>query len=345
MDAISDSRSGERVASARLAGLAVVAPAAAAAFYPFVIKGFRTVVSWEDDGYATVRLIALAVLLTAAFAVPATGFLFSFRAARLTAFDIRARRIAFFAVTAPPLFVFSGILFGVLGIAPWRDWVWFAAWAAVWLWAGARTTAGPPENLAAPPRWTAKLRVLHGLSAAVILLFVAFHLTNHVFALDGAATHTGIMEMGRKIYRAPVIEPLLIALLLFQVASGLRLAWIWSARPADRFRVFQIVTGFYIAVFILVHMNSVLVYARGYRKIETGWDFMTGQPLGLIHGSIHLVPHYALGVFFVLAHLVSGARQVALAHGVSHTAASRLWGAGVLAAGAVSAAAIAGITL
>ncbi len=66
---------------------------------------------------------------------------------------------------------------------------------------------------------------------------------------------------------------------------------------------------------------------------------MTGLPAGLIHGSIYLVPHYALGVFFVLSHLASGLRHVAITHGLSRTTADRLWGAG-LAGGALAAAAI-----
>lgn len=341
MEAASNSHGPEVAPAATAAGLAAVAPAAFAAFYPFIIKSFRGVVAGEAG--SDLRLVTLAVLLTAAFAVPAAGFLFSFRAARLTAFGILARRIAFFTLTAPPLFVFSGILFGVLGIAPWRDWAWFGAWTLLWLWAGTRSTLSPLEHLAPLPRWAGKLRVAHGVAAAAILLFVAFHLTNHLFALGGEQAHTALMRSGRKIYQAPFIEPVLVALLLFQAASGLRLVWIWSARPADRFRVFQMASGFYMAAFVLVHMNSVLLYAR-LSKIETGWNFMTGQPAGLIRGSVHLVPHYTLGVFFVLAHIMSGARHVALAHGASRVLADRLWGAGLLAAAGVAAAIMIGIT-
>lgn len=340
MEAVSDSH-GPAVAPAAAAGLAAVAPAAFAAFYPFIIKGFRSVATGEAG--SDLRLAMLAVLLTTAFAVPAAGFLFSLRAAKLTAFGIRTRRIAFFTLTAPPLFVFSGILFGVLGIAPWRDWVWFGAWTLLWVWAGTRSALGPLESLAPLPRWTAKLRVAHGVAATLILVFVAFHLTNHLFALGGAETHTALMRAGRRVYQSPFIEPVLVALLLFQAASGLRLFWIWSARPADRFRVFQMASGFYMAAFVLVHMNTVLIYARS-RGLETGWNFMTGQPAGLIRGSVHLVPHYTLGVFFVLAHLASGARQVALTHGASRVLADRLWGVGLLAAGGVAAAIMIGIT-
>lgn len=340
MDAVGDFHGPETAPAARLARLSAVAPAAAAALYPIAIHGFRTLAAWDGD--ASLRLVGMATFLAAAFAVPAVSFFFSLRAARLTTAGIRARRIAFLAVTAPSLFVFSGVLFGVLGIAPWRDWVWFGAWTLLWIWAGILAPADAAVSPVPAPRWMGKLRVIHGVSAAAILLFVVFHLTNHLFALAGQETHTAIMAAGRKVYRAPVVEPVLIALVLFQAVSGLRLAWTWSTRPADRFRVFQMVSGFYVAVFVLVHMNSVLLYAR-LSEIETGWNFMTGQPAGLIHGAIYLVPHYALGVFFVLSHLASGARQVAVAHSLGGAATDRVWGASVATAAALSAAIITGI--
>ena len=57
-------------------------------------------------------------------------------------------------------------------------------------------------------------------------------------------------------------------------------------------------------------MNSVFIFARTYLGIDTGWDFATGAPTGLVKDrwNIRLVPHYRLGVFFVLAHLAAGMR-------------------------------------
>ena len=65
-------------------------------------------------------------------------------------------------------------------------------------------------------------------------------------------------------------------------------------------------------------MNSVFVSARGVHKIVTGWDYASGAPPpGLITDAwnIRLLPHYALGVFFVLGHRASGLRVVLIAHG------------------------------
>jgi len=92
-------------------------------------------------------------------------------------------------------------------------------------------------------------------------------------------------------------------------------------------------------------MNSVFIYARGFLGIWTDWNFAIGAPTGLIHDAwnIRLLPHYALGVFFVLSHLASGLRVVLIAHGVDRPAANRLWGAGVAISAVTSAAIIAGM--
>lgn len=40
--------------------------------------------------------------------------------------------------------------------------------------------------------------------------------------------------------------------------------------------------------------------------------------------------HYALGVFFVLSHLVTGLRHVLIAHGTNARLANRIWLAGTI---------------
>ena len=91
------------------------------------------------------------------------------------------------------------------------------------------------------------------------------------------------MDWGRKIYRSPLIEPLLVTLMLSQVASGFHLALRWSTSARDFYRTFQVASGLYLSFFILGHMNSVFLYARTYLRIPTGWAFATGAPTGLIH--------------------------------------------------------------
>jgi hypothetical protein len=210
-----------------------------------------------------------------------------------------------------------------------------ALWAGLWILAGFYGWGGSAlvcQRVAQP---SSAWRVAHGVSAALIACFVLFHLANHLSGLAGPAVHAAIMKTGRQIYRAAPVEPVLVILLFFQVASGLRLAWQWSEARNDAFRIFQIGSGAYLAAFILTHLNSALVSARAVHKIETDWAWASGAPAGLIHDAwnIRLLPHYALGVFFVVGHLSSGLRVVLLAHGVRAPIVNRIW-AGGLASGA-----------
>ncbi|ERF82727.1 MAG: hypothetical protein CFE30_20820 [Bradyrhizobium sp. PARBB1] len=147
--------------------------------------------------------------------------------------------------------------------------------------------------------------------------------------------HGTVMKIGRTVYRSSVIEPILAALMPFQAAVGMRLAWRWSAAGGC---VFQIGSGVYLPAFIVTHLNSALVSARAVNHIDTNWARASGAPTGLIHDawSIRLVSHYALGVFFVLAHLTSGLRGVLIAHGAATAIANRIWATGLAAVGLVA---------
>jgi hypothetical protein len=174
---------------------------------------------------------------------------------------------------------------------------------------------------------------------------VAFHLTNHLFGLIGPDAHAAVMKIGRIVYRSAVGEPVLVAAMLFQVGTGLFLAWRWSVAAHDFQRTYQVASGAYLSVFILGHMNSVFIYARSFLGIPTDWNFAIGAPTGLIRDAwnIRLLPHYALGAFFVLSHLASGLRVLLIAHGIDQRNADRLWRICVAVSAIVAAAIIAGM--
>ena len=328
----------------RVRRLLDLTPAFGAIAYPLILQGFHQAVT-NPAGPAPAKLFIAGLWLAAAFAPPLIGLAFAYRsAARASASALRlaAQRLAYVSVVAPTLFVFFGVVRGML--APTLPEL--PAWTLLWLGAAAWCWLSPPSparSAAAGP--VARLRVVHGTTAAILVLYVLFHLANHLFALIGPSAHAAVMKMGRTVYRARLVEPVLVVLMLFQVATGLRLAWRWSGARGGVHRVFQVASGLYLSIFILGHMNSVFVYARTYLKIDTGWGFATGAPTGLILDpwNIRLLPHYALGVFFVLGHLASGLRQVLLAHRASPALANRLWAAGLVASAAVSAAIILGM--
>jgi hypothetical protein len=313
-----------------------LAPAAAALSYPFLLRAFHAVVGRPAITPSSFGILGAVAALAVAFGVPLLGLAM---ALRLTA-STGSRRLAYASVAAPTLYVFLGVV-QVLVHSPIPDEiVWCGIWLAIAIWS---QLARDPVVAAAPAvgRW----RVVHGLTAAILILYVSFHIANHLFGLVGPQAHAAVMKLGRVVYRSSLGEPLLVAAMLFQVATGLYLAWHWSAAPQGFHRTYQVASGAYLSLYILGHMNSVFVYARRFLGIPTDWNFAIGAPTGLIHDAwnIRLLPHYALGVFFVLSHIASGLRVVLIGHGVDRRPADRLWGAGVAASAVVAAAIIAGM--
>ncbi|WFU33164.1 hypothetical protein QA635_01510 [Bradyrhizobium brasilense] len=322
-------------------------PAAGAMAYPFLLDAFHLAVSPAAGPASFGRLVLAALCLLAATAAPLLGLACAYWMTRAepSSFELRARRLAYASIAAPPLFVLTGVGLGLLHIPISDELVWVAGWAAACLFVLLGSEQERPARSAAIAPSIAKWRVMHGIAAAVILLYVAFHLTNHLLGWLGPDVHAAAMKAGRTVYRSPMVEPILVGLMLFQVAVGMRLAWRWSSAPADAYRVFQIGSGVYLAAFIVTHLNSALVSARAVHHIDTNWAWASGAPTGLIHDawSIRLVPHYALGVFFVLAHLTSGLRGVLIAHGAATTLADRVWAIGLAASGLVAIAIMSGL--
>ena len=305
-------------------------PICAVLAYPWALRLFHDAIVTRSGS------LAPALWLIAAFALPLSSLFLAWRCVDQAGAALAgSRRVAFAAAAAPPLFVLTGVASSLLHSPVSELWIWSILWLAV----GIAVTLARSSGRAPPATTTSgRLRVLHGISALIIMIFVAFHLTNHLTGLFGPAAHARVMALGRVVYRSPVVEPVLTALLLFQVASGVGLAWRWSARSLDAVGVLQVGSGAYLAAFILTHLNSAFISARWVHKIPTDWAWASGAPDGLLMDAwnIRLLPHYALGVFFVIAHVFCGLRIVLLAHGVRRTWANRGLICGVICAGAVS---------
>lgn len=320
------------------------------ALYPWILVAFHWCVTPGSGGIpggplSTMATLSAALLLLAAFAVPLINLLLAEgprRSDGLIAQQVRSRRFALLAFTAPTAYVFFGVLTYMAGSKIPDAWIWSPAWL-LFAWLASRPAAVRSVHHSRP---SARLRVAHGVSGAIVAIYVLFHLFNHLFGLVGPDAHAAVMAIGRKVYRAAFIEPVLVAAMLFQIATGLRLAWMWSEMSVDRYRVFQVASGVFLSVFILGHMNSVFVFARTFLKIPTDWAFAAGLPAGLIHDAwnIRLVPHYALAVFLVLAHLCCGLRVVMLAHGARVPAANGIWWTGAVLSALVSVAIMCGMT-
>lgn len=307
--------------SARGADALALLPLGAALVYPFLLDGFHVAIAPAGEGSA--RTLLALVWLATAFAVPACGFLVFWRVRGMAR---SLRRLSCLCVAAPTLYVFLGVV-NYMAASAWSDKVlWVGMWLglAAWAWAarGAGTGSGTEPGVG-------RARVAHGLVAAVVVLYVLFHVFNHFFFVLGPGAHSAVREAGGVIYRAHAVELPLMLLLLFMCASGAYLAWRWSGVDAshDFFRACQVASGVFLLVYIVGHMDSVFIYARLFLGEPTDWQFAVGAPAGLVHDpwNIRLLPHYALAVFLVLVHIASGARGVFLAHGGSVRKANRWW--------------------
>lgn len=310
-------------------------PPLAALGYPFLLMIFNKFIGL--NGAASLPGTLLSLLL--AFAVPLVGIVVANRGD----ITVGMRRLAYLSVAAPSLYVFLGVVQEIVG-SPLPDaLVWCLFWVGAMLlgWESRQTVETQARPVSGLGRW----RVAHGISALLLCCYVLFHLANHLTGLVGPELHAQVMEAGRTVYRSSVVEPLLVTAFLFQVCSGLYLAWRWSTIWHRWLTTFQIASGVYLSVFVLGHMNSVFIYARSFLGIPTDWSFATGGETGLLMDpwNIRLVPHYTLGVFFVLTHLLAGLRVVLEAHGAAKRCINLLWYTGLGGAALLALAIIAGM--
>ncbi len=291
-------------------------PLGAALLYPWLLDGFHAAVA-PAIGAPRVALAGLA--LAGGFLVSVVGFVCAWRMPGPPA----ARRLAYAAVMAPTLYVFMGVL-GYMAKARIPD---EHLWTVLWLVCGGIACAARPPAAHGGRRRISRWRVAHGVGAAIIVPFVLFHVANHLFGLGGFAQHDAVRELGEVVYRAPVLEPLLALFLVVQTITGVYLFWYWSSAKRDFFRTFQLASGLFLAVYVIGHMNSVFFFARSYLGTTTSFAWAAGVPDGIVFDAwnIRLLPHYLLGVFFALAHLASGVRGIALAHGCAVRTTNRLW--------------------
>ena len=305
----------------------LIAPAAFALLYPYCLKGYHSRLE-ADALWPAITLLALACC------APLAGCIAACRLGRIPQPNhgqVRAKLVALLALAAPPMYTAAGVLLYMAGDPLADTTVWIGLWGALLLYGGLLPRRGSAQA-SVPASLPAGLRVAHGISAlAIVLLFLAMHLSNHLAGLSSEATHRRLMDLFRSVYRAHLVEPAIVLLFLFQLASGLMLLRSHLARAADFFRSLQLASGTYLLFFILGHMNSVFIYARRFARIETDWNFAVGAPTGMLHDAwnIRLLPHYYFGVFFVLAHLVLGARVVALGHGLPRSRVDKLAKAGL----------------
>ncbi|MTW14232.1 hypothetical protein GM658_26815 [Pseudoduganella eburnea] len=153
-----------------------------------------------------------------------------------------------------------------------------------------------------------RFRRLHRVSGAILGSFVLAHMVNNLMALAGAAAHRQLLDALRIVYRFPPMEALLIACVLVQVVSGMRMLRQGWGNWRDRKRRAQLLSGAGLAYFLLAHVSAVMI-ARGVMGIDTDLKFAIG---GYYPDSVFrmlLVPHYLVGLVSLVVHVNCALRR------------------------------------
>ena len=327
-DAGADGSSGLSAASRRRLWLAV--PALCALVYPSLLdllSAGLVLVHGSDSPNGPIVAVAVIASLTLALVVMLVGFVFGLTLGSPHVErpeDFRARCIALLAFATPSFYVGFANIAGVLGTPSAVAVAWLIFWMlmAVIVLAGSRPSSA---SSAISPAGYQRLGAAHGVSAAAILLmFVAPHIGNHLAGFWSGSIHTTIMTAVRHVYRNELVQPLLLVLIGFQITSGAVLVRRRMSMPSDIFGTVQTMCGAYIGVYFLAHMTAV--FAARHANIDTNWAWLTRPNDSLLFTltKLRLIAHYWAGPIAIIAHLACGLRWLLLQRDVPPAKANRI---------------------
>ncbi|MBR9920093.1 MAG: hypothetical protein GYB31_04580 [Bacteroidetes bacterium] len=146
------------------------------------------------------------------------------------------------------------------------------------------------------------LNRLHFFSGIFLCVFISLHLFNHLLVFFDPETHIRFMEILRVVYRNIVVEVLLIGAVYLQIYSGLKLLKNkWRLRKRKRIIFYQLITGFYLSFFLVIHTSAIFA-GRLIFDLDTNLYFgaagINRFPLNLF-----FIPYYFLATIAVFWHL------------------------------------------
>jgi hypothetical protein len=117
-----------------------------------------------------------------------------------------------------------------------------------------------------------------------------------------------MLHILRLVYRQNVAETILIAAVGVQVCTGLTMVWKYYLRCSTPLRNLQLVSGVYLAVFLVTHL--ITVFTTRHSGIDTDFVWASHAPAGLLTGLsfVPLLPRYSLAVLAIFVHLACQAR-------------------------------------
>lgn len=147
------------------------------------------------------------------------------------------------------------------------------------------------------------MKRLHYFSGLAIALFAGLHLLNHLVAIAGAESHLALMDMLRLGYRHRLGEPLLLAAVGIQVASGITLFFRTRKTAMSFWDQLQRWSGLYLALFLGVHLSAVLS-GRFVLHLDTNFYFGVAG-LNTFPFNLFFVPYYGLAILALFSHIAA----------------------------------------
>lgn len=147
------------------------------------------------------------------------------------------------------------------------------------------------------------LHKAHRSIAVFLCAFIVVHLVNHLVAISGVTAHMEFMESARRIYRHPLLEPILLTALGMQIVIGLMFVYRTWGQRVGFFPKIQALSGCYLAFFLIAHVGATLN-----ARITLGLDTNIYFAAAGIHAanlSWFFVPYYFLAVLAVFGHVAS----------------------------------------
>ncbi|HET7887030.1 MAG TPA: hypothetical protein VFL62_12455 [Bradyrhizobium sp.] len=309
----------------------LIVPALCALAYPLLLSLLSSGLvlvhgsASPSGGIVWVSVIASLIL---ALAVMVVSFVFGLTLGSPDVADdpeaSRGRSIAHLAFATPSLYVGFENVAGVFHAPSAAVIAWLVFWALMAMMAQLSPRSSPIA-FAMTQAGYRRLGIAHGVSAcAILLLFVAPHIVNHVAGFWSGSVHIAIMNVVRRVYRNDFVQPLLLALIGFQILSGTVLVRRRMRLPGDIFGTVQTMCGAYIGVYFLAHMTAV--FAARYADIDTNWSWLTRPSDSLLVSllKLRLIAHYWAGPIAIVAHIACGLRWVLLQRDTSAATADRI---------------------
>jgi len=323
----------------------LVVPALCALAYPSLLSLLSSglvLVHGSTSPNGVIVWVSVIVSLTLALAVMLVSFVFGLALGSPHVRDdpegCRARSIAHLAFATPSLYVgFGNVAYYVFQAPSAAPIAWLVFWALVAMM-GLLGPRSSPMAGAMTPIGHRRLALAHGVSAsAILLLFIGPHIVNHVAGFWNGPVHIAIMNVVRRVYRDDIVQPVLLALIGFQILSGTALVRRRMRMPSDFLGTVQTMSGVFVGVYFLAHMTAV--FATRHTGTDTNWIWLTrpndSMLVSLSPSNLRLIAHYWVGPIAIVAHVACGLRMVLLQRDISPATTNRI-ALALIAAGVVT---------